>query len=191
MSHFSFYTFFGSLDFCLISNQIIVSKCVKKQWLICRKSLAFRKMLSSSCCTLVTLDISHVNEQCLNMNQSQHESMTMYHRWNDERLKNATRLRTFITDIGTHTPGMALPRTAWVPPNASGVVSPPLLTQMGYGPFCDLWVWRKGSDRWTCCPSLSNPSSSYRTYGLTVLDDETIEMLLNTGPETWYSVAVD
>ena len=36
------------------------------------------------------------------------------HRWHEEWLHNTARLRTFIPDTGTHPPGMALPRTAWV-----------------------------------------------------------------------------
>ena len=36
------------------------------------------------------------------------------HRWNAESLENTTRFRTFPPDIGTHPPGMSLPKTAWV-----------------------------------------------------------------------------
>jgi len=36
------------------------------------------------------------------------------HPWNAEWLENTTRLRTFVPDIGTHPPGVALPRTASV-----------------------------------------------------------------------------
>jgi len=36
------------------------------------------------------------------------------HQWNAEWLENTMRLRTFIPYIGTHTSGIALPRTAWV-----------------------------------------------------------------------------
>ena len=36
------------------------------------------------------------------------------HRWNTEWANNPTRLRTSIPHTGTHTPGMTLPRRAWV-----------------------------------------------------------------------------
>jgi len=36
------------------------------------------------------------------------------HQWNTEWVDNPTRLRTSILDTGTHTPGMTLPRIAWV-----------------------------------------------------------------------------
>ena len=36
------------------------------------------------------------------------------HQWNAEWADKPTRLRTLIPDNGTHTPGMTLPRTAWV-----------------------------------------------------------------------------
>jgi len=39
------------------------------------------------------------------------------HRWNSEWLENTTRLRTFIPDIGTHTPRLALPRIVRVRSN--------------------------------------------------------------------------
>jgi len=36
----------------------------------------------------------------------------------------------------------------------------PDLACMGSGPFCRLWVWRRGIDRWPCYPSPSAPSTS-------------------------------
>jgi len=42
------------------------------------------------------------------------ETLSADQRWNAEWLDNTTRLRTFITDIGTHDPRMVLPTTAWV-----------------------------------------------------------------------------
>jgi len=36
------------------------------------------------------------------------------HQWNAEWADNPTKLRTLITDTGTHAPGMTLPRRAWV-----------------------------------------------------------------------------
>ena len=74
------------------------------------------------------------------------------HRWNAEWLENTTKLRTFIPDIDTHPPGMALPWTAWI-----------LHSQMGYGSFCGLWVWHRRTDHWPYCPPMSNPSNSWWT----------------------------
>jgi len=57
-----------------------------------------------------------------------------YHWWNAEWLKNTTRFRTFILDIGTHPLGMTLLKTPWVqliPPLYGCRTSPPLLTQRG------------------------------------------------------------
>ena len=77
--------------------------------------------------------------------------------WNAEWLKITTRLRTFIPDIGTHPHGMTLPRTAWVRLNRLRTI--PAYTN-GAWSFCRLLVWRRGTDRGPCCPSLSNPSNS-------------------------------
>jgi len=62
------------------------------------------------------------------------------HQWKAVWLDNLTRLRTFIPDIGTHPPGMTLPRTPVSRLTASAPVSdvPLLLAQMGYGPLCVL-----------------------------------------------------
>jgi len=54
------------------------------------------------------------------------------------------------------------------------------LVQIGYGHLCVLWVWRRRTNCRPCCPPMSNPSIS---DGLTVLDDETTEWLLNICPE--------
>ena len=37
---------------------------------------------------------------------------------------------------------------------------PLLFAQMGYGLLCALWVWHRRTNRWRCCPPMSNPSSS-------------------------------
>ena len=60
---------------------------------------------------------------------------------------------------------------------------PLLLVQMGYGLLCGLWVWRRRTNRRPCRPPLSNPSTPHGLHGLTVLDDETTEWLLNTCPD--------
>jgi len=35
-----------------------------------------------------------------------------------------------------------------------------LLVEMGYGPLCGLWVWRRRTNRRPCCPPMSNPPTS-------------------------------
>jgi len=59
---------------------------------------------------------------------------------------------------------------------------PLLPVQMGYGLLCGLLVWRR-TNRRPCRPPLSNPSNPHGLHGLTVLDDETTEWLLNTCPD--------
>jgi len=44
----------------------------------------------------------------------QQQILWVDHWWNAELLENTTKLYAFIPDIGTHPPGMALPRTAWM-----------------------------------------------------------------------------
>jgi len=59
------------------------------------------------------------------------------HQWNAEWADNPTRLRTSIPDSGTHTPGMTLPRKAWVRPNH---------LRTGVGRFCScLCKWGMAS----------------------------------------------
>ena len=53
----------------------------------------------------------------LSVDNSRRVALWVDPRWNVEWLENTTRLCTFIPDIGTHTPGMALLRTACVQPN--------------------------------------------------------------------------
>ena len=80
------------------------------------------------------------------------------HQWNEEWADNPTRLRTSIPDTWyTHT-GMTLPRRTWV--------------RLNY--------LRTGVGRFRSC--LYNPSTPHGLHGLTVLDDETTEWLLNTCP---------
>jgi len=59
------------------------------------------------------------------------------HQWNVEWTDNPTRLRTSIPDTGTHTPGMTLPRRAWVRLNR-------LLTGVGRFRSC-LYKWGMAS----------------------------------------------
>ena len=105
------------------------------------------------------------------------------HRWNAEWLDNTMRLCTFITDMSTNPTGMALPRTAWVRLNR-------LHTCVGRFRSC-LYKWGMassaacecGAEEQTVdhvvlqCPIHQPPHGA---HGLMVLDDETIEWLLNT-----------
>ena len=96
---------------------------------------------------------------------------------------NPTRLRTSIPDTGTHTPGMTVPRRTWVRLNR-------LRTGVGRFRSC-LYKWGMASsvacerrtNRRPCRPPLSNPSTPHGLHGLTVLDHETTECLLNTCPD--------
>jgi len=107
------------------------------------------------------------------------------HQWNAEWADNLTRLHTSIPDTGTHTPGMTLPRRAWVRFSR-------LRTGVGRFRSC-LYKWHMASSA-ACecgaeqtvdhvilrCPILRSP---HGLHGLTVLDDETTEWLLNTCPD--------
>ena len=108
------------------------------------------------------------------------------HQWNAEWADNPRRLRTLIPDTGAHIPGMTLPRRAWVRLNR-------LRTGVGRFRSC-LYKWGMtssaacecGAEEQTVdhvvlqCPIHRPP---YGLHGLTVLDDETTEWLLNTCPE--------
>jgi len=108
------------------------------------------------------------------------------HRWSAEWADNPTRLRTLFPDTGTPPPGMTLPRKAWVRLNR---------LRTGVGRFCScLCKWGMassaacdcGAEEQTVdhvvlqCPIHRPP---HGLHGLTVLDDETTEWLLNTCPE--------
>jgi len=74
-------------------------------------------------------------------------------------LHNTTRLRTCVPDTGTHLPGMALPRTAWVRLNRllAGVGrSRSRLYKWGMAPS----VWRRRANRRPCRALMPNPSTS-------------------------------
>ena len=104
------------------------------------------------------------NLSILSYDNSRSAALWADHRWNAECFENTTRLRTFIPDIGTHPSGKALPRTAWVQLNrlrtGVGRFHPCLHMVWRDCPFCSLRVWCRGTSRWPCCPSLSNPSTS-------------------------------
>ena len=107
---------------------------------------------------------------------------------------NPTRLRILIPDTGTHPPGMTLPRRVWVRLNR-------LRTGVGRFRSC-LYNWGMassvacecGAEEQTVdhvvlqCPIHRPP---HGLLGLTVLDDETIEWLLNNCPEILRGQAVN
>jgi len=98
------------------------------------------------------------------------------HQWNTQWADNSTRLRTLVPDTGTHTPGMTLPRRAWVRLNR-------LRTGAGRFRSC-LYKWSMassaacecGAEEQTVdhvvlqCPIHRPP---HGLHGLTVLDDDT------------------
>ena len=111
------------------------------------------------------------------------------HRWNAEWLDNTTGLRTFSPSSPTPAntlPGMALPRTAWVRLNRlrTGVGRfRSMLAQMGMvtSATCECGAEEQTVDHVVLhCPIQRTPRGLHR---LTVLDDETIESLLNTCPK--------
>jgi len=115
-------------------------------------------------------------------NNNIHAAQWVDHQWNAERADNPTRLRTSIPDTGTHTPGMTLPRRAWVWLNH-------LRTGVGRFRSC-LYKWGMASS--VTCECGAGQTINHVVlhclinrplHGLTVLDDETTEWLLNTCPD--------
>ena len=108
--------------------------------------------------------------------------------WNAEWADNPTRLRILIPDTGTHHPRMSLLRRALVRLNR-------LRTGVGRFRSC-LCKWGMassaacecGAEKQTVdhvvlqCP-IHRRRSPHGLHGLTVMDDETTEWLLNTCPE--------
>ena len=105
---------------------------------------------------------------------------------NGECLDNPTRLCTFISDTDTHPPGLTLPRTTWVWFNRlrTGVQTFSLLvTQKGMAcsAACECGAKEQNVGHIVLqCPTHRRP---HGLHGLTVLEDETIELLFNTCPE--------
>jgi len=105
--------------------------------------------------------------------------------WNAEWADNPTRLRTSIPNTGTHTPGLTLPRRAWLRLNR-------LRTGVGRFRSC-LYKWGMASSAASDCGTeqtvehvvLQCPIHRLHhvQHGLKVLDDETTEWLLNTCPD--------
>ena len=101
-------------------------------------------------------------------------------------MESNTRLRAFVPDTGTNSPGIALSRTAWVRINR-------LRSDVGRSRFY-LHKWGMASSA-ACeryaeeqnagyvvlqCPIHGPP---HEPHGVIVLDDEKIEWLLNICPE--------
>jgi len=117
-------------------------------------------------------------------NSNIHAAQWADHQWNAEWTDGPTRLCIFIP--GTHPPGVTLQRIAWVQLNR-------LRTGVGRFRSC-MYKWRMAfSEACECgakeqtvnhvvlqCPIHRPP---HGLHGLTVLDDETIEWLLNTCTE--------
>jgi len=117
-------------------------------------------------------------------NNNMHVAHWADHQWNAEWADNPTRLCIFIPDTGTHPPGMTLPRRAWVRLNClrTGVRRfHSCLYKLGVASSATVVhvVLR--------CPIHRTP---HGLHGLTVLDDDTIEWLLNIYPEIECSQAV-
>jgi len=120
-------------------------------------------------------------------NNNIHVAHSADHRWYVEWLDKyqPARLRTFITDTSTHRLGMTLPITAWVRLNC-------LRTSVGGFLFC-LHKWGMASSVAFECYAEEQTVEyvvlhcplhrlSHGLHGLTVVDDETIDWLLNTCP---------
>ena len=109
----------------------------------------------------------------------------IHNTWKDNWTKNITRLHSFVTDIGPLPPGHELSRLAWVWLNR-------LRTGIGrFGSFMYSWgltptaVCDCGAERQTPERLLYQCSiySLARKDGLLILDDNTIDWLLNVFPD--------
>jgi len=106
------------------------------------------------------------------------------HQWDAEWADNPTTLRIFIPDTGTHDPGMTFPRRAWVRLNC--LRSPhrcwafALLLEtwnMTSSAACECGAEEQTVDHVVLQCPVHRPSHGLQ--GPTVLNDETIEWLLN------------
>ena len=75
------------------------------------------------------------------------------YQWNAKWMDNPTRLRIFIPDTGTHTPGMTLPRKAWVRLKR-------LRTGVGRFRSC-LYKWGTASSAACECSAETKPSTMF------------------------------
>ena len=98
------------------------------------------------------------------------------------KLESTTKLRTFNpVPSSWNVPAKNSVCPAQLPPHRCQTF-PVLFAQMEYGLLWDLWVWRRRSDRWPLLSSNIQSIDLHMEHGLTVLDDETIDWLLNTYP---------
>jgi len=104
---------------------------------------------------------------------------------NAEWLNNTTRLCTFIPDIGTQPPGMALPRTVWVWLNhlCTSVGRVRSLHKWGMAPSaaCECGTEEQTVNHVVLLCPIHRPL--HGLHDLTVLDDETFDRPLNTCPK--------
>ena len=137
-----------------------------------------------------TVNLTLVQCQCHTISFSDNNNISAAqwadHQWNAEWADNPTGLRTLIPDTGTLLPGMTLPGRAWIRLNH-------LHTGVGRFRSC-LYKWGMASSAASECGTeeqtvdhvvLQCPihRPSHGLHGLTVLDDQTIEWLLNIFPE--------
>jgi len=108
-------------------------------------------------------------QQLISFSEDHNRSTTLWahHQWNGDFVVVLSGWKTLQDSVlSFSTSAHTLPEWPWPEQHGSGLTaSAPmsdisiLLTQMGYGPFCDLWVWCRRTDRRPCCP-LSNPLTS-------------------------------
>jgi len=153
----------------------------------------------------------YVNVSCKASSFAHNSNMTNYPKWPNlssdrrfcmsricfavfyKKLRISTLTYCRHLDIGTHPLGMALLKTARFRLNRLHIRLGRFRSClhkwiMALSAACDLW--RRRTDRWPCCPSLSNPSCidlciPWRFWMTT------IEWLLNTCPEAQCGQAVD
>ena len=108
------------------------------------------------------------------------------YQWNPEWADNPARLRTFIPNTWTHRLGMKPPRTARIRLNGLRTVVRRFRSclyrwSMSSSAACECGANEQTVDHIVIqCPIHWHP---HGLHGLTVLDDETIEWLLNICPE--------
>jgi len=122
-----------------------------------------------------------------------HAAQLADHQWNAEWMDSPTRLCIFMPDTGAHPPGMTLPRRAWIRLNHLRTGVGRFLSCMHKWGMASSGACECGAEEQTVehvvlqCVFYWPP---HGLHGLTVLDDETIQWLLNTCPEIWCGQAV-
>ena len=108
------------------------------------------------------------------------------HWWNAEWLNNPIRLRTFIPDTGTQPLRKTLPRTAWVWLNRIHTAIAHFLSCLNkwgvaLSVACECGTEKQIVNHVVLDCLICRPL--HGLHGLTILDDEMIEWLLNTCPK--------